>query len=738
MRRFPSLLPVLLFVFFVLACGPDGTTTASPAGRAEPAKTTGTQTETPTARDVVLISVDTLRHDYLGYAGHDVATPNLDRLAARGRVYSEARAHAVMTTPSHLSMLTGTYPHRHGVRDNGGFRLADDVRTLAELLGEAGFATAGFVSAYPLSADKGLARGFDLYDDVTVDLQRSDELILGLPDPRAGVGQRPGREAVAAARDWWLAGSDKRRFLFVHVYEPHAPYDPPPRHDRWGDPYTGEIAWTDEMLAPLLEAVETDDPLVIFTSDHGEALGAHGEPTHGFFAYEPSLRVPLVIAGPGVEPGVDLRPARHVDLLPTVAEAVSLRSRGVELPAGLPGRSLLRPAAQDPEEQDPEERAREDIREDEEQVTYFESLSPYFNMGWAPLRGILRGRYKAIDQPIPELYDLAADPGESRNLADEKDELLRELLAHLPEEEAFGGSARDLDAEETAQLAALGYVATETAERDAAFGPDDDLKRMIGPYTRLRELVAWLHDGRLDDVVREGRDLLPRLPDSRLLHQTLSLALIRRGDAAEGVEVIRRAIEHGAASPQLRRQLGISLMSLGRLEEAIQVLEETVALDPDAATLNVLGHARLRSGDARGAVAAFERAVELFPGSPEALENLSFVYLQAGRPAEAEAYARRALDLDDDLDGAWNNLGLALYGQERPEEAVDAWQRAAELGPDDADIVFNLGLVASEIGRREAAQASLERFLELVAADPEAFRGDPRVAEARRVVRSLD
>ncbi|HEV2845338.1 MAG TPA: sulfatase, partial [Thermoanaerobaculia bacterium] len=396
--------------------------------------------------DILLVTIDTLRADAPGFAGNQRAqTPALDRLAAAGLVFDDAHAHNVVTLPSHANILTGRYPYQHGVRENSGFVFSGKVPTLATLLRGKGYATGAFVAAYPLDARFGLNAGFDIYDD---------SYPRGSNPSAFVVAERRGDEVIAAARSWWDGQKGKRRFLWVHLYDPHAAYAPPePFASRYrADPYLGEVAATDSFLAPLLGPfLDGGEPpaLVVVTSDHGEALGEHGELTHGLFAYEPTLKVPLVVWGPGVKPGRDGRPARHVDILPTVLAFLRL-----DPPEGLPGRSLLGPA-------------------DPAAETYFESLSASLNRGWAPLRGLLRERRKMIELPVPELYNLAADPGEKKNLYAEERRTARALRDALPQESSWPPPKGAVSPEEEARLRSLGYFTGSGPARSAFTAADD-------------------------------------------------------------------------------------------------------------------------------------------------------------------------------------------------------------------------------------------------------------------------
>ena len=308
----------------------------SVACRRQPARAASASSPRP---DILLITVDTLRADALGYTGNArAATANIDRLAGEGRAFLGAHAHNVMTLPSHANILTGRYPYEHGVRDNDGFRLDPKMPTLATLLRSAGYSTAAMIGAFPLDARFGLDRGFDTYDE---------RYPQGANEYDFRVAERPASEVVALARRWWADKAGSPRFLWVHLYDCHSPHVPPENlAARYAaDPYAGEVAGVDEALGPLFEDARASAApvLLVLTSDHGEALGDHGEITHGLFAYEATLHIPLILWGPGlVAPGRDTSLRRHVDILPTVLEAAR-----VPAPSELPGRSLFRPGEPD-------------------------------------------------------------------------------------------------------------------------------------------------------------------------------------------------------------------------------------------------------------------------------------------------------------------------------------------------------------------------------------------------------
>ena len=379
----------------------------------------GTEPQTP-ARNLLLVTIDTLRADRIGaYGSRDVATPHLDAMAREGALFPEAAVSVPLTRPSHASILTGLDPADHGLRDNVSPSLDAAIPTLATILKGAGFETAGFVSAVVLSSQSGLNRGFDHYSD-RFDLGKDDARFLNSIQKR---GDEPTAEAIA----WLDARRGGRFFAWLHLYDPHDPYEPPEPYARqYADrPYDGEVAWSDDLVGRLLAALDRtgrrDDTLVVVTSDHGEGLGEHGENVHGYFVYQSTLRVPLIFRGPGVRPGV--RPnvtARSVDICPTVLDLLAVPARSAMPLAG----RTLQPVLQG--------------NSLSEQPSYAESLLPLLHYGWSDLRSIREGRWKYIQAPRAELYDLASDPGERENRAGAEParaEALRKALAqHLAAE----------------------------------------------------------------------------------------------------------------------------------------------------------------------------------------------------------------------------------------------------------------------------------------------------------------
>jgi arylsulfatase A-like enzyme/Flp pilus assembly protein TadD len=679
---------------------------ASGCGRAsEPAAPAvpGAGAKSAAARpDLVLVTIDTLRADALGFAGNrDVETPRLDRLAAGGLVFRDAHAHNVVTLPSHANILTGLYPFQHGIRDNSGFKLDPAIPTLATEMAAAGYATGAFVGAYPLDRRYGLGDGFAVYDD---------DYPLGAEGATFTIAERRGDAVVAAALAWWKTQAGRPRFLWVHLYDPHASYAPPePFASRYRDrPYLGEVAATDAFLAPLLEPhLDGREPpaLVVVTADHGEALGEHGEQTHGLFAYEATLKVPLVVWGAGVAAGVDDRAARHIDIAPTM-----LAAAGVPPARRLPGHSLLAPP----------------VAAD----SYFEAMSTALNRGWAPLRGLLRERRKYIDLPLPELYALPTDPHERDNLVERDRPAARDLRAAIPAESAWSPAGRqEATSEEVAQLRSLGY-AVGSAEPRSSFGPDDDPKRLIEVDRRLHEIVDLYSRGDLAGAVAAGQALIRDRPETSEAydHTALALRALERHD--EAIATLEAGMARAAVNASIARQLGMALAEVGRAREAVAVLSPLAERD-DADLLRALGSALTDSGDPARGLEILARAARLAPGDPRVLEAQGVAELRRDRPAEARALLEQALARSPGLATAWNTLGVALYRLEGPRAALAAWQQAVAHDPSLWDAQYNLGLVALAVGERDVARRALGQF---VAGAPPA-RYAPDLAKARAALR---
>jgi arylsulfatase A-like enzyme/Flp pilus assembly protein TadD len=659
---------------------------------------------------LLLVSVDTLRADALGAYGNPRAhTPWMDRLAAAGLRFEAAHAHNVLTLPSHANLLSGRHPFEHGVRDNQGFRFPNGLETLATLLRYRGYRTGAFVSAFPLDSRFGLARGFDVYEDSFAEAAR----------PLFLEQERRGEATVALARTWLAEGGDRPFFCWVHVYEPHYPYQPPEPFARRtaGDAYAGEVAAADAALGPLLEpflnAGQAGRTLVVLTSDHGESLGEHGEATHGIFAYEAALRVPLILHAPRLfAPGVVSTPAGHVDVLPTVLDALA-----VPVPAGLPGRSQLPFAAGEA---------------GAATTTYFEALSGQLNRGWAPLRGVIRGRTKYIDLPLPELFDLASDPREERNLAPSRSQELEEMRALLA---PFRSADRGLEprpetAEVMDRLRGLGYLGGSAPVRDH-YTEADDPKRLIALDALLHEATGHYLRGDLEAALARCRELVERRPGMALSLLYLAQLEREKGNLQGAVRALERAAALNPADPVSLSLLGAYLTQAGRAREAATLLEPGARRSsPDIEVLGAYALALAKLGRGSESLAALARARETDPSNARILVTEGTVHMMANDRARAREAFRQALALNPSLALAESSLAFMAAEDGRVGEAIDHWRKAISLDPSECEKLLVLGVLLGRRGGMAAARPYLELFVALAA-------GERYARDVERVRRGL-
>jgi choline-sulfatase len=648
--------------------------------------------------NVVLVTIDTLRADRVGCYGHAAAaTPVLDGLAARGVRFATAVAHVPLTGPSHASLFTGRTPLGHGFRDNGGYTLPAGLPTVAEDFRKGGYETAAFVSAFPLHRRFGFDRGFEIYDDHLPkgNDPRRPQYIERFADATTDVVLRwlETREAGpgAAARPF---------FLWVHYYDPHAPYEPP------GDlgerfkaaPYDGEVAFADQQLGRLLRSLdergETPRTLLLVTSDHGEGLGEHGEGTHGLFLYDATLRVPWIMAGPGLPAGrVSQTVARGIDLLPTLLDYAGLPSR-----ADLEGRSL-RPAA--------------DGQEMEDAPAYAESLYPERQFGWAPLFAWRTAGFKYIEAPRPELYDLRADPGETKSILAEDqaraEELRQPLRAALATEPSRTPTA-EVDPETAQRLAALGYLGGSGGSAPGAAGPRDpkDGIRLMPHLNRGMSVVRTDPDL----AIRELSLVLAEDPGLLLARRSLAVAYASAGKHALAVGELRRLEKEGHLNAEDAVVLGDNLRFSGRLDEAARVLERTARENPKFPQPWLsLAEIHVRKGQLDQAAAAFNHVLEIAPDHIEALRGLGDLAILEQKLAEAGRRYARILEVDPGDAGAMTKLGVVRMRTGQPGEAIALFRRAIEREPKNGEALLYLAGALAASGRSADALPFFERAL---------------------------
>ena len=542
---------------------------------------------------IVLVTIDTWRWDALGASGSGrVKTPNLDAFALSGLYCRKAWSSATLTAPSHATLLTGLQPYRHGVRDNHGFRLAAGTRTLAAALRDKGYATAAFVSAHPLARVSGLNDGFTTYDD----LSAPGDLLSVVPR------WRKGSETIDAASVWLRTAPD-RFFLWVHLYEPHDPYVPPePYRTAYREsPYFGEVAYTDELVGRLKAALGArgeKDALWIISGDHGEALHDHGESTHSLFVYDPTARVPLILWAPGTIKAGALEYARLVDVAPTV-----LAIAGLPQTSGLDGRPLIGATAAG-----------------EPRPAYVETMYAYLDFAAAPVRAMSDGHYKVIDVPQREVYDLAKDPGETRNLAGQKPiaeaEALRVSLSKLPGAPVI--PSQKVGEDESNALKSLGYIG---AGGDYTLGRAGmDPKTFAPIYLKLNTVRALCDAKRFTEAVPLYRELLAAFPRSTVLACELGLIEMALGRTGDATAHLKLALDRSPGNTHAL--LGLANLAVSRQDyrAAEGFLLDVLKVDPDDVEANFdLGAIYFQNLDEKPkAVRYWQRFVELQPQDPEA------------------------------------------------------------------------------------------------------------------------
>jgi arylsulfatase A-like enzyme/Tfp pilus assembly protein PilF len=608
--------------------------------------------------NVLLVTIDTLRPDHIHCYGYpDVETPTLDALAQRGVLFENAVAQTPLTPPSHASIFTGQNPNVHKVRNTGGFILPSAARPLARILSEQGWDTAAFIGSAVMKKLFGFDNGFAVYDDE-----------MPRPGNRNEFREDPERRAsvvVDRAIDWLSKRpAGKPFFLWVHIYDPHIPYQPPPEFASKykGRPYDGEIAYSDQQIGRLFAAIrKPGETVTAVLSDHGESLGEHGEHTHGVFLYDATLRIPFLIAGPGIPAGIRVKQqARTIDFLPTLLEVM-----GGSTPGNVQGLSLV-PSFQGAS-----------VASDS---SYAETLYPKMNMNWSELRAIRTNTWKYIRAPRPELYDLSADPRETRNLFQQstseaaKFEAQLKLMVPANEKvETAMVNERVMD-----QLKSLGYISGAGGRSYELTGAGKDPKDAL-------DVLNWI------DEAESGGTNLPE---------------------AQRIALLQKALAKDPQNPSLYYQLGGRLEKNGRYDDAMQLYRSALSKGIESARLHSrLADLLLRRGEKEPAILEYEKAAQINPADLDSQNNLATAYLEKGRVDDAGKTFQWVIANDARHAGAQNGLGLVSIQKRDFQAARGYFERAAQLDPDLVEVHMNLGLLYEMAGERARARASLETFL---------------------------
>lgn len=646
---------------------------------------------------ILLISIDTLRADRVGGA----LTPAINSVAARGASFVSARTTVPLTLPAHVSLMTGLVPPSNGVRLNGVHRFDGSRPVLARLFQNAGRDTAAFVGAFVLDRQFGLAGGFATYDD---QIPRSPDASLRLEAerPASVVADR----AIAWIKTHAAARTDRPFFLWVHFYDPHAPYQPPADAlvRAGGNPYDGEVTYVDAHVARLLselrESGDDANTVILIVGDHGESLGEHGERTHGMLVYDGALRIPLVVAGPGVPTGVVRQPVSIVDVAPTL-----LRLGGVPVPAGMDGKDLFSGPGHTHE-------------------IYAETQYPEV-AGWSPLAALVDDRWKlvATNGSTTELYDLTRDAGERENASASQPSTVAAVRGRVTaiRSAATRSSAAAASAEAQQRLRALGYVSSGPADAATSNSAPNPATR-IASWVAFEDALALLGTARAADALPVLAKLAADEHGGPVFASTYARALSELGYHAEALGAYRRAVAQWPNDSMLFHDLAVAAGRAGRTEEAIRAERAAVTLDErNAAAHNGLGLLLVDAGRLADARTAFERASTIDASSVEYLTNVGNVRRAQGDIPGAETAYTTALALQPVAPDALNGLGVLRTQAQRYGDAIPLFERALQANPDFWEARLNLGIAHQLAGHLGPARDAYRRVL-----------GAPHAPEAQR------
>lgn len=631
--------------------------------------------------NLLLITIDTIRSDRLScYSSKHLKTPNIDSLANRSIVFTKAFAHTSTTLPSHANILLGTTPLYHGVHDNTNFVVRDEFLTLAEHLKHSGYQTGAFIGAFPLDSRFGLSQGFDIYDD-DYDMRKV----------RKTEGEEREAQIVVDRALEWLKECKSPWFLWIHCFDPHDPYIPPdPFKTQYADRlYDGEVAYVDFVMGKLFHYLEDNSlfkkTLVVFTGDHGEMLDEHGEKTHGFFAYNSAIWIPLIISAPGMKSRIVHQNVSHIDLFPTICDILRIEKppflQGISLLPSLKGKKLR------------------------ERTIYFESLSPYYSMGWAPIRGIIYDSDKFINSPIPEFYDLVKDFDELQNLAGKRElDGYKKRLNQIILDQSSGESSKAgqrMDRETLEKLRSLGYIASLKGTEKKEFSIEDDVKILLPYHNKSVYALSLCNEGK----VREAIGLLQEIITERKNISTAYLNLARlyadQGRLSDAIEVLRMGLEFLPTNYRIFSDYISYLSEAEQLDEAIKAFEgkSFLQLEFDAVIWNYIGLAYLKKGNLEKAQRHFVKSISVDRTFPIPYNNLAAVhFIIFKRTKDQKEYQKalenfkKAIELDPYYSTAHNGLGMAYMHTGDYENAIIHMETALELQPDLYETLYYIGV----------------------------------------------
>ncbi len=638
--------------------------------------------------NVLLITIDTLRYDRLSvYSKEYVNTPNIDKLAEKSSVFKRAFAHTPITLPSHANILTGTTPLYHGISDNNRFRLDDKFLTLAEHLKKNGYKTAAFTASFVLNEYFKLNQGFDFYSSP----DKSNELIA---------------EEIIKPAVRWIKNNNGPWFLWIHLWDPHTPYSPPePYKSRFSsDLYSGEVAYTDSQLGILLNYIEKSGFLknttIVITGDHGEALGDHGEREHGYFAYNETIHIPLIIYDPSLKNSEISNNVSHIDIFPTICDLLR-----VGIPSHIQGRSLL-PL----------------IKGDQwkEETIYFESKLAYLSRGWAPLDGFIKEDLKFINQPIKELYNLKKDFSEKKNIISSTK--ISELLNTLGQLiSGFTGIDKDLSNKEIdpraiKKLKTFGYLSGVVQKKKAIFTKEDDLKVLLPIQLKLTKARSLENNGKYREALKLFMEVKVKKPDSISTYVNMAELYHKTNRIEEGLSTIEEGLLRSPENTELILRKGVLLIAGNQLQKGEAILRKILEKDPEnGEAWNYLGISLFRRGFPDRALEAYRNSERIDNTNAILFNNIGTLYLRKylqNKDVEMHENAlqnfKKAISLNNRLPSALNGLGAAYRFSGDQKQAIKYWKDAISNKPDFIEVYFNLAITLIETGNKAEARRYLD------------------------------
>jgi arylsulfatase A-like enzyme/Tfp pilus assembly protein PilF len=655
----------------------------------------------PQDLNILFFTLDTTRADHLGCYGYPrIETPNIDRLAGQGIRFRNATSQAPLTLPSHSSIFTGTYPFYNGVRDNGGFYLDPDKTTLAEVLHQAGWATSAFIGAFVLDSRWGVNQGFDYYYD-NFDFAKYKTISLDSV-------QRKGGEVIQAFLDWFRGNWQRKFFSWIHLYDPHTPYEPPePYKTRYGDRpwglYDGEIAYVDSLIGNVIEELEKkgllEKTLIIIVADHGESLGEHHESGHGFFVYDATQSVPLIVRvpAPALQGKVIESQVQNVDIMPSLLELL-----GLPLPKEVQGRSFLPLIVSQ--------------SDGGERLAYSETYYPRYHYGWSELKSLRSVKYKFIQAPRPELYDLVRDPSEQSNIyssSSEEGKRLERELQNLQAKMSTKGiedkGPQNLDGDAREKLMALGYIGGFTSSSKLAkSGELGDPKDKIILYNKIKQAEGASANKEFDDSLKLIDEVIaqdPGIMEARQVKANIFLELDRPEEAiAECQEALKVDEEYEAAIFTMAQ----AYKRLKKYDEAIAGYSRIIQLDPrDPKPYVNLGEIYCDTKDLDKAIANLQKAISIDPKHSAMAHNLlGSAYLEKKMLEPAEKEITLSLQMRPNIPDAHHNMGILYEDKGDMEKAMQEYKKEIEIHPAAYPAHFNLALIYAKQGlwREEVAE----------------------------------